>query len=50
MRARRARAPRAAGPGVLPYVPPGSSTVSPADRRLLLGYFGSFARVAAAGW
>jgi hypothetical protein len=31
-------------------VAPGSSTVAPVDRRLLLGYFGSFARVAAAGW
>ena len=40
----------AAGAGALPYVAPGSALVSPADRRLLLGYFGSFARVAAAGW
>jgi hypothetical protein len=40
----------AAGAGALPYVAPGSSSVAPANRRLLLGYFGSFARVAAAGW
>jgi hypothetical protein len=40
----------AGGAGALPYVAPGSASVSPADRRLLLGYFGSFARVAAAGW
>jgi hypothetical protein len=40
----------AGGGGALPYVAPGSALVSPADRRLLLGYFGSYARVAAAGW
>jgi hypothetical protein len=34
----------------VPYVAPGSSSVAPADRRLLRGYFGSFARVSAAGW
>jgi hypothetical protein len=38
------------GGAALPYVAPGGSTVSPVDRRLLLGYFGSFARVSAAGW
>jgi hypothetical protein len=32
------------------YVPPAGSSVAPVDRRLLIGYFGSFARVAAAGW
>jgi hypothetical protein len=38
-----------AGGGVA-YVPPGSAAVAPVDRQLLRGYFGSFARVAAAGW
>ena len=32
------------------YVPPAGSTVAPDDRRLLHGYFGSYARVSAAGW
>jgi hypothetical protein len=32
------------------YVPPGSAAVAPAERRLLIGYFGSFARVSSAGW
>jgi hypothetical protein len=45
-----AAAAGAGGAGAVPYVAPGSSTVAPVDRRLLLGYFGSFARVAAAGW
>jgi hypothetical protein len=40
----------AAGSRAVPYVAPGSATIAPVDRRLLLGYFGSFARVAAAGW
>ncbi|MEO9174429.1 MAG: ABC transporter permease, partial [Gaiellales bacterium] len=40
----------AATSGGVAYVPPGSSAVAPADRRLLIGYFGSFARIAAAGW
>jgi hypothetical protein len=39
----------ATGAGVA-YVPPGGSSIAPADRRLLIGYFGSFARVSAAGW
>jgi hypothetical protein len=42
-------ASRARGAGVA-YVPPGGSSVAPVDRRLLIGYFGSYARVAAAGW
>ncbi len=32
------------------YVPPGGSAITPSERRLLIGYFGSFARVTAAGW
>jgi hypothetical protein len=32
------------------YVPPGGSSITPSERRLLIGYFGSFARVTAAGW
>ena len=36
--------------GDVPYVAPGSAAVAPVDRRLLRGYFGSFARVSAAGW
>ena len=32
------------------YVPPGGSSVAAIDRSLILGYFGSFARVNASGW
>ena len=32
------------------YVPPGGGAVGGADRELLLGYFGGFGRITAAGW
>ena len=37
------------GTGV-PYVPPGGASVAPIDRGVVLGYFGSLARVNASGW
>jgi hypothetical protein len=37
------------GAGVA-YVPPGGATVASIDRGVVLGYFGSFARVNASGW
>ncbi|HET6174052.1 MAG TPA: hypothetical protein VFD90_15685 [Gaiellales bacterium] len=37
------------GTGV-PYVPPGGGPVASIDRGVVLGYFGSFARVNASGW
>ncbi len=37
------------GTGV-PYVPPGGAGVAAIDRGVVLGYFGSLARVNASGW
>jgi len=45
----RAGGPSGRGAGQ-DYVPPGSARVAPWDRLLLLGYFGSYARLTATGW